>query len=117
MIYIYVGIALSIWFSLVGMVTVLRPRLKYLVIALPISIAFFMGTFANFIDFHFGYEAGPFQFLAFYKFLFMKNWAYSISIICGALTSFELAKFMARKYRVRNPKRHVTTAEFIQDLP
>ena len=117
MIYIYVGITLSIWFSLAGMVTVLRPRLKYVVTGLPIGIALLIGCFANVIDYHFGYEASPFEHWAIYKFLFMKNWAYSILIICGALTCFELAKLMARKYRVRNPKRHMTTAEFIQNLP
>ena len=117
MIYIYVGIALSIWFSFVGILTVLRPRLKYVVIVVPISIALAVGTFANVIDHHFGYEATPVWHWEFYKFLFMKNCAYSILIICGALISYELAKFMTRKYRVRNPKRHETTAEFIQNLP
>jgi len=119
MIYIYVGIALSFWFSLVGVVSVIRPRLKYVVIAFPIAIATLIGTFASVIDYHFGYEVISTHLYAFsfYKFLFMKNWAYSILIICGAFICYELAKFTTRKYRVRNPKRPVTTAEFIQDLP
>ena len=96
----------------------LRPRLKYVVIAFPLAIASFIGTFASVIDYHFGYEAYYLLYdVSFYKFLFMKNWAYSVLIICGAFTCYEIAKFTARKYRVRNPKRRVTTAEFIQDLP
>ena len=118
MIYICVGIILSIWFSLVGVITVIRPRLKYVVIAFPLAIASLIGTFASVIDHHFGYKAIYLLYdFSFYKFLFMKNWAYSILIICVALTCYELAKFTARKYGVKNPKRPVTTTEFIQNLP
>lgn len=118
MIYIYASIALSIWLSFAGFIHVLRPRLKYLVITFPLVIALLIGTFASVIDYHLGYETSYFfHAFSFYKFLFMKNWAYSVLMICGSLTCYELAKFTARKYRVKNPKSPVTTVEYFQDLP
>lgn len=124
MIYIYVGIALSMWFALAGIVAVFKPRARWYVTTVPISLAMTIGFFAGTIDDHFGYEHKTYPThpslngLSFYEFLFMKNWAYSIFIICAAFTCYELAKLGARKYRAKNLlKRHVTTGEFMSDLP
>jgi len=124
MIYIYVGIALSMWFALAGVVAVFKPRARWYVTTVPISLAMTVGIFAGTIDDHFGYVHKTYTThpslngLSFYEFLFMKNWAYSIFIICTAFTCYELAKLMTRKYKANHTtKRHVTTAEFMHDLP
>lgn len=123
MAYIYVGAALSLWFALAGVITVLKPQLKFYITTLPISLAMTVGFFAGTIDEHLGYEHISSVFFprmngfSFYQFLFMKNWAYSIFIICAAFLSYELAKLATRKYRAKNPRQNLTTGEFMRDLP
>ena len=124
MLYIYVGIALSIWFALAGIVAVIRPRAKWYMTTVPISLAMMVGFFAGTIDNHFGYEHKThpthpsLNGISFYEFLFMKNWAYSIFVICAALICYEPAKLMTRKYKAKHPtKRHVSTNQFMHDLP
>lgn len=123
MVYIYVGLALSIWFSIAGVIVVLKPRLKGYFVAFPILMALFIGYFAGMVDEQLGYEhqwapyIGIANGLDFYKYLFLKNWAYSIFVIGMAFTCYEVAKLWARKHKAKNPKRNVTTSEFMQDLP
>lgn len=123
MVFIYVGIALSIWFSLAEIIAVYKPRLRHYVIHLPIFLALSFGFFAGMVDEQIGYEHhySPFLGIAngvdFYRFLFFKNWAYSVFIICFAFLSYESTKFIARKYASKHPNSRTTTAEFMRDLP
>ncbi len=123
MIYIYVGAALSIWFIIAGIIAELKPRMRFYVTTVPISLAMLIGVLAGMVDEHLGYEHdftpgfGSTHGFSFYEFLFMKNWAYSIFVICTAFTCYEFVKLFARKHKAKHPKRPISTGEFMRDLP
>lgn len=75
------------------------------------------------VDEQLGYEhdywayAGIANGIDFYIFLFMKNWALSIFVICSAFLSYEIAKFVTRRYKPKLKRKRETTAEYMQNLP
>ena len=105
MVYLIIGTILAIWFAIAGVLRVLKPRLMFYVTTVPITLLLTIGVFAGTIDDHLGYEheysvlVQSINGYHFYEFLFMKNWALSLLMICGAFLSYEIAKLITRQYK------------------
>ena len=104
MIYVIVGLILSLWFALLGASSVLSKHIHSYIFIIPSLILFLIGIGADTISEHLGYKsAGRSTGLDFYIFIFTRDWALSIFVITSALICYELSKFSARYYRLKNP--------------